>query len=892
MPSRHVNGCESHATVYALLDGARKHTQPNIHGRSCSHRNEFSRLSTATHSLHDAMTQQTQPPRSQQTASLLTERESKQMSSAVDSDLWEDSIAAMHVDAMEPSWDTSTLLPMPAANSRDGEAPMFRPSLPKLDCSNEQAQGYAAMIKQAMADMRKVGSEGGRLEGFTEQSWMNKCEALLAGQGDFTAAQPRQHAAGYEEYWNLRGPLRQQDSYSSRVQTKASFKIITEGLKPCFVKPQSQQQQAHPQYKQKLAAGVQLIRMARGPSKIQSTLSADSPQPAEFSNHTSVRKHADFVQQEGEKMLRTGALLAWPQGMAAPEVISPLGVVEQPKLRLIFDGRYINLWEKYESFSYEQLGDVAKWMQPGFYLWSTDFTSGYHYIPIHPDYWKYLGCRLPNGLLCCFTVLPIGLSSGCKVFSSTMNEVYRPIRQSGIIFSYLIDDEMGGASSLEEALFNLWIILRILVALGWKMGLPKLQLWPQLQGRFLGMIARSSVTLYPGAQPSMVFEVPEPKMQQLRKLITETLQREQVSTRQLASIAGKLIAMGPALELGRLYSRCLYEALQGKTHAWDELHQFDGAWRADLQWLHGVLPTINGRRMVKREQAVRLAGDAGEAGLSVYSLGPELPHNIVGTWTAQQRALIANEPKEFSSTLRELLALDYALDCISADAKLAEAFKHKHLVYEGDSQVMEACINKMGGNQRNYPIVKHIWETAFQLDIGLEMQWRPREESNQRLADSLEKQQDPGDWVVANDVLRTVYEHPAVGRRPFTLDAFASDTNSKVPHSFYSKWLCKGTQGVNAFGHPWAVIGQRRQFCWINGPFSEMGRILKKIREEKCDAAVLHPISSSYWTGMLGSLPVRARIPVTSAQITAGYRLPDSKKTLNFTKLEVSIILW
>lgn len=87
--------------------------------------------------------------------------------------------------------------------------------------------------------------------------------------------------------------------------------------------------------------------------------------------------------------------------------------------------------------------------------------------------------------------------------------------------------------------------------------------------------------------------------------------------------------------------------------------------------------------------------------MSVYNLGPELPHHCVSTWTAQQRALIANELREFSSMLRELLALDYALDCISADANLAETFGHKHLVYEGESQVMEACINKIGGNQRN-----------------------------------------------------------------------------------------------------------------------------------------------------------------------------------------------
>lgn len=132
-----------------------------------------------------------------------------------------------------------------------------------------------------------------------------------------------------------------------------------------------------------------------------------------------------------------------------------------------------------------------------------------------------------------------------------------------------------------------------------------------------------------------------------------------------------------------------------------------------------------------------------------------------------------------------------------------------------------------------------------------------------------------------------MYRHPAVGHRPFTLDAFAGDTNTKVSHSFYSK-VRKAWMPRASLGSHWAdeavLLDQ-----WA---FSEMGRILKKSREEKCDAELLHPVSSSYCTGMLCSLPVKARLPVTTAQITAGYRLPDSKKTLNFSKLAVSIILW
>ena len=207
---------------------------------------------------------------------------------------------------------------------------------------------------------------------------------------------------------------------------------------------------------------------------------------------------------------------------------------------------------------------------------------------------------------------------------------------------------------------------------------------------------------------------------------------------------------------------------------------------------------------------------------------------------------------------------------------MSKAFKHIHVVFEGDSQVMQACISKMGGNQRNYAIVKNIWEAAFELDLGLEMQWRPREEGNQRLADSLEKQQDSGDWVASPEILLAVYRHPAVGSRPFNLELLLS---------FYSKWQCKGTRGVDAFRHPWAIVGDQWSIL-------RDGQDLKKIKEERCDAAVLHPVSSSYWAAMLHSLPVKATLPVCTAQITAGYRLPDSKKSLNFTKLLVSVILW
>ena len=169
--------------------------------------------------------QQTQLSKSQQTqlqpqqAPALDVAETAQSASSVLPESPEDALTALHMDTVQLGWDSSDLLPMPAVSPSVQTAPAFRPETPEVGCAQEQAQSYATMIREAMVDMKKVGPSEGRLSGFTEDSWMQQCEGLLGQQGDFKAAQPRQHAAGYQEYWNLKGPFRQQSKYSNRRQS-------------------------------------------------------------------------------------------------------------------------------------------------------------------------------------------------------------------------------------------------------------------------------------------------------------------------------------------------------------------------------------------------------------------------------------------------------------------------------------------------------------------------------------------------------------------------------------------------------------------------------------------------------------------------------------------------
>jgi len=130
------------------------------------------------------------------------------------------------------------------------------------------------------------------------------------------------------------------------------------------------------------------------------------------------------------------------------------------------------LFTEYVRFAYERLGDVKEWVGQDWYMWSTDDTSGYHHIPMAESAWKYLAFEL-GGRLMCFTHLPFGLKDACRVFTQVKQEIYRPLRGAGMLLNFLIDDVMGGAATLPAAVFQCWVVVRLLVLLGFYLGIDK-----------------------------------------------------------------------------------------------------------------------------------------------------------------------------------------------------------------------------------------------------------------------------------------------------------------------------------------------------------------------------------------------------------------------------------
>lgn len=74
---------------------------------------------------------------------------------------------------------------------------------------------------------------------------------------------------------------------------------------------------------------------------------------AQFANRVSCTYYGNFVRQQRDELLATGALVEWDKVQAGqPQIVNGLGVVKNymGKLRLILDCRYLNLFLPYEHF--------------------------------------------------------------------------------------------------------------------------------------------------------------------------------------------------------------------------------------------------------------------------------------------------------------------------------------------------------------------------------------------------------------------------------------------------------------------------------------------------------------------------------------------------------------
>ena len=336
-----------------------------------------------------------------------------------------------------------------------------------------------AAIREVKARLQLY-EKGLDMDDTPDDVWESSLVDILLPAEEYVAGFTQQNCAAWSEWISDKTP-----------QGRAALDAIREGLKFDFVQPTAECQTERHRHSQRLQQLQLLLSRLVGKEQASSMLQSDRPAAMHFPNREWDAKSADFVHAEASRLREAGALRTWQElGMQQPPLlIHGLGVVENRhgKLRLVVDARYLNLFLRYLRFKYQGLQHVINLLQQFDWMYTTDFKSGYHQIPLHPDCWTYMGVQI-EGEIYVLPFLPFGVAPACRQFTEIMQQVYLPLQQAGQRICSFIDDSIGAAHPRSRAKYHVKTLCLLQTALGFFDNIPKSQLRPDQVARHLGMI--------------------------------------------------------------------------------------------------------------------------------------------------------------------------------------------------------------------------------------------------------------------------------------------------------------------------------------------------------------------------------------------------------------------
>ena len=650
----------------------------------------------------------------------------------------------------------------------------------------------------------------------------------------------------------------------NKALCKRVMRLIRTGMTLQFVHPQSDIQQSHPRYKQRMTRAWKALTRTYGEAEARRLIDRKTPGEVHLPNMRSYEEHLPFVLETLHTDLLPKGKVArwwWPEGKP-PIVISPIGVDVRPvtgKKRLVFDHNYVNIFCRYQKMQYETLDDLVSMAEEGGVGATGDTSAGYHHIAVADKYVPYFGFVIEGDCyvyLCC----PFGTAIAPSLYTDITTFQFQHARTQGLRLVTFIDDWAVTAPSPAQGRFLTAAVHLLLSSLGWALSVHKLQLHPQQYFEFLGMGVHLSAPAH--------FVVPEMKLQAIMSMLQKMLTAKSFTFREIAQVAGKIISIRRAVHLAPLLCRDLWSALVGVTD-WENVYSQPERCRPTLQYLADNLEHMNGRRMWSRQRGIIVAGDASAVGFGAYpvALDAIIPADVnqlqipdqatMDAWGLQPfRTSFSNEDamraetQEYSSSSREL---DCLLSWLRTVTDInSHVLRRTAMLYLTDSQVAANDINRMAGGPTTLPIVRQIWELCTDLDLELEARWLPREHQLMAQADRDSKVADESSWAISDCHFEFLC---ALWQVSPNLDPFADSLNHRADR-FFSLDLCPKTAGVDAFKLPWTVPGQHRVFAWVNPPFHKMHEVLTKIEAEKVDCILIAPEWNKSWVARLPSLPI------------------------------------
>jgi hypothetical protein len=487
-----------------------------------------------------------------------------------------------------------------------------------------------------------------------------------------------------------------------------------------------------------------------------------------------------------------------------------------------------------------------------------DLKAGYYHVPIHPAYRKFFGFKIGNryGV---YNAICFGLSEACFAFTKIAQEPLIELRSRGFPVSGYIDDGHTAAKTYGRTLRQGYLIIRLLAALGAFFGLPKCVLKPLQELKWLGFLLDTL---------RETFKVEPSKLDKIKEFLQEVIAQPSVSNRELASLAGKLVALSPAVLPALLFSRSIFQAMTGQE-SWD-MHfpnRPEAVMQESRKWLDHI-DGWNGRPWWPQPHRLTLSIDASALGYGGFIQREDGDRiQVAGTFSVKEGAT--------SSAARECIGYVRAIQ--TASEVFASELHNSAILLIGDSQAALAALRKLASPiPLMHTELKRLYGICSEHKFDIIPRWIPRDYLSE--ADELSRRPDALDWGLTDQIVRAIKHRFQV--QDIDVDIFASDANHVVSR-FVSAFYVPGSLAIQALTQSWPkLLTHRAATVWAFPPIKLVSETLSLLERQRINAIVILPskTSSNDWIQVLnlaGTLSQPYFLPKVADLCRPSLRVPS-----------------
>ena len=514
------------------------------------------------------------------------------------------------------------------------------------------------------------------------------------------------------------------------------------------------------------------------------------------------------VDQEIESMLKKGAISE--ANSEQGQVLSGIFLRDKKdgSSRPILNLKCLNNHIPYVHFKMESLKNVKDMLRQGDLMVKIDLKDAYFTLPLHPKSRKYVrfqwGRKIYQFLCLCF-----GLGPAPRLFTKLMKVPIALLRRLKIRLIIYLDDILIMGSSAEEILMARDTVIYVLQAfvINW----AKSVLEPAQEMEFLGIMINS-------VEMSMLLT--EEKISKLSKLCKDTLTSGKITVKKMGSLLGKLIATAAAVTPCMLQVRFMQQLhIQAvrDQRIWSDLIWLDQKASLELKWWIGNLQLREGKPILTAPPDLVIHSDAAKTG----GWGAECRGvQTGGQWSRMEAKLHINE--------LEMIAAELAIKTFQRMFP-----KTRSILLKIDNMSALSYIIKMGGtgNVELIEGAKRIWDFLLPLGITLTAEYIPTK-LNVDADFQSRNVEDSSEWKLNPEICKEVVLK--MGRPQ--VDLFASRTSHQL-NPYMSLKADPSCWAVDALQQDWAHL-----FPYAFPPFNLIGRVLKKVRDQKINMILIAPL--------------------------------------------------